>query len=331
MRAPSLVPLVVLGLLLHGPFAAAGPRTFDRLTYTAPEGWSVEETNRGHVQLSRTGPDSYCLVAIYASTPATGDLAASFASEWQGVALRTIDAVAAPAATLSDLGNTRAAMGAAQSTIKGSPAVAILVVLDAGSQVVSVLIVTPSMEAFSAYEADVKGLLAGLAVTRAETGAPAPPPQEEGGRLVIPPPTRPITVADLAGEWKHEDRISTTYVDRYSGSYAGSDHLAFRDTWTITAKGGITSDFFAIRNGKKLVEKTHGTIGAAGHVIDVRMGSPAKYVVRGWLDLPAMTILKICGPFYGGEVPRDVLENPEKGGNLNQTWVRHKPRSSKPD
>jgi hypothetical protein len=49
-------------------------------------------------------------------------------------------------------------------------------------------------------------------------------------------------------------------------------------------------------------------------------------VIRGWLEGPEMTVLKICGPFYG-EVPADVLARPEpgkpeQGFNLNQYWIR---------
>src|SRR6185369_483067 len=54
-----------------------------------------------------------------------------------------------------------------------------------------------------------------------------PPVTTSGGKLVIPPPTRTIVVADLAGEWGITEGINTTYVDRYTGVYAGTDSLHF--------------------------------------------------------------------------------------------------------
>lgn len=50
-----------------------------------------------------------------------------------------------------------------------------------------------------------------------------------------------------------------------------------------------------------------------------------KYVVRGWLELPDITILEVCGPWYGDDViPAEILSNPQQGANLNKKWVRKK-------
>jgi hypothetical protein len=306
--------------LLAGP-AAAAPRTFDLVTYTTPDGWNVDESRRDLVSLSHATTTSYCMVSIYAGTPAVGDLEACFAAEWKGVMLRTIDEVAAPAVTQGTVGNTRAALGGTPATIKGAPAVAMLTVLDAGASVVSIVTLASSMPAFEGCNPDLQRLLGGLTVRRVDA-APA-----GDGKLVVPRPTRALTLADLAGEWKHEDRISTTYVDRNTGAYAGSDNLAFREGWTITSKGAVTSDFFAIRNGKKILEKTAGTIAVLPNaILEVRVGSPAQYVIRGWLETPGLTVLKIVGPFYLPEgVTPEHLGDTDKGSNLSQYWIRKKP------
>jgi hypothetical protein len=311
-----VVTLTGLACLAGHEVLAAPQRTFDRVTYTAPDGWKVEETNRGFVSVSRAGSAHYCLIAIYEARPAGADLEASFAAAWDGVALLTLDSgVAAPTSTRGDVGGGRAALGATAATIKGSPAAAILIVLDAGPSVVPILILSPTTETFAAYEADVKQLLASLVVQRA-------PKNGGGGGLAVPPPARALTVADLAGEWKKEDRVSTLYVDRDTGAHAGHDSLAFRDTWTIGKTGSMTIDFFAVRNGKKIVDKQVGAvrISTAG-VIDISIGAAPKYLVRGWLEMPGMTVLRIVGPFYG-EVPADVLASPTKGANMNQDYVR---------
>jgi hypothetical protein len=50
-----------------------------------------------------------------------------------------------------------------------------------------------------------------------------------------------------------------------------------------------------------------------------------KYVIRGWLELPDMTILEVCGPWYNDDViPAEIFSNPNQGANLNSKWVRKK-------
>ena len=54
------------------------------------------------------------------------------------------------------------------------------------------------------------------------------------------------------------------------------------------------------------------------------MSNMQRYVFRGWLDLPDMTIMKLNGPWYDDPIPSNILSNPEQGVNLDQTWVRKK-------
>ena len=151
-------------------------------------------------------------------------------------------------------------------------------------------------------------------------------PQYPNGKLVVPLPTRQLTIADLAGEWGEDaSRISTTYVDRSSGAYRGTDNLTFRSKMTITSSGGYINDFFAIQNGKKIIDKTNGSVRIDGRVFSITQKNTAKYVIRGWLELPDMTIWVLCGPWYDGDaIPPEIFSNPEQGANLNQTWVRKK-------
>lgn len=200
LRLSLWIIAVVVGLAIPA-HAATEARTFDRVTYTAPEGWKVvEETGRGLVSISRLEANSYCLVAIYASQPASGDLAASFSAEWKNVALQSIDPMPEPTHTVGDVGNTRAALGGGEATIKGEPATAALIVLDAGASVVPIAILSSSTEAFAACNDEVKAMLAGLVVVRADATPAEPAPGADGGKLVIPPPP-PLTLTDLAGEW----------------------------------------------------------------------------------------------------------------------------------
>jgi hypothetical protein len=180
-----------------------------------------------------------------------------------------------------------------------------------------------------AYIKQIETFILGIDLDK--TVAPAPPVQtaaplrDESGRLIIPLPTRQLTIADLVGEWGQNDGINTRYVYRDSGTYAGAESLHFTAKMTITAQGGYANDFFAIENGKKIKEDTTGTVAVAGRILVIKQGNTKKYVIRGWLELPDMTILEICGPWYNDDViPAEYFTNPDKGANLDKKWVRKK-------
>lgn len=308
---------------------SASVRTLDLVTFTAPAGWTVEERGGGigkHVVLTRSSTSSYCMIVIYSSTPAVGDLAASFAAEWKSVVLETIDAVPAPMPAISTVGETRVAVGGATSTTGGQPVVSLLVLLDAGSRVVSMLVLSPTIAAFDAYKAEVDATLAGLVVQRIGE-PPQAPVISDGGRLVVPAPSRTIVVADLAGEWGRNDGINTTYVDRYTGAYAGTDSIHFTEKWVITSNGTISLDFFGIQNGKRIAEKSSGVATLAAGILAIKMTNEQRYVLRGWLESPDMTVMRLNGPWYDS-IPADILSNPEQGTNLDKNWVRLGPRPS---
>ncbi len=320
MRYLSWIQFVLAGTVL----SAQPVSTWEMLSYTPPPGFHVVQKpdGGGRVELTKSSRTNYCLIAIYSSTPAGNNLEASFASEWQAVMLKTISAVAAPSPQVKNLGNARAAVGRATSTTGGQPVSAMLVVLDAGARVLSMIVLTPTLAGYDAYAADVEGMLSTLSVQRVNASNKIPP--TGGGRLVIPPPDRNLTMADLAGEWGHNDGITTTYVDRSTGVYTGSESLHFTDKWTFSKDGEISLDFFAIRNGKKIVEKSNGTATLGGGLLVIRMSNMQRFVFRGWLDLPDMTIMKLNGPWYADPIPSNILSNPEQGVNLDQTWVRKK-------
>lgn len=297
---------------------------WEMVSYTAPAGFqSVQKPDGGgRIEFTKASRDNYCLMAMYASTPAGQSLEESFAAEWEAVAVKSIRRVAAPVPAVKATGNTRAAIGRAESTSGGQPVSAMLIVLDAGARVVSLLVLTPTLSAYDAYAAEVEGMLRTMTVERRGEGSPAP--TSAGGRLVIPPVGRSLTIADLAGDWGHNDGITTSYVDRATGAYAGTDSIHFTNRWTISKDGGIALDFFGIRNGKKIVEKSSGTVVLTGGVLAITMSNRQRYVLRGWLELPDMTIMKLNGPWYDAPIPASILSNPEQGTNLDQTWVRKK-------
>jgi len=150
-------------------------------------------------------------------------------------------------------------------------------------------------------------------------------------RSIFGPSARPLTMADLAGEWTHKGSSLTRCVDRYTGAYVGDDSITMRTTWRITASSAITSDSFGVHNGTPFVESTIGRCRLDGNILHIRLkgGARAKYVVRGWLEHLTTTVLKLNGPWHG-DIPPEVLDDPDEGGSCDQTWLRKAESPSQP-
>ena len=219
--------------------------------------------------------------------------------------------------------------GGGAAEFGGTKAIAFLTVISGFGKAVSVLGVTNDHAYIPQFQAFITGVTMDKTVAATDSNIPdAPLALDSDGNLVIPQPTRQLTIADLAGEWgDNPGRIATTYVDRSSGSYVGTDSLHFTSKWTIDPNGQYTNDFFEVRNGKKLSDVTTGSISIVGRLISIKHKGTAKYVVRGWLELPNMTILKVAGPWYDNqEIPERVFTDFSEDSRfiLTSKWVRKK-------
>jgi hypothetical protein len=263
----------------------------------------------------------FCIMTLYGATPGTGRAESDFKREWANLVVKSMSAEQNPKTESHTESGWTVTGGGSPVEFDGGKAFALLTVMSGGGRTVSVLGVFNDESYVSALAAFSESVVLGKAV--AETPATTPAPQIQNGRLVIPPITRQLTIADLVGEWGENAGITTTYIDRYTGTYAGFESLHFTSKMTITPAGGFLNDFFAIQNGRKIKENTSGSVSISGRVLSIRHKNTAKYVIRGWLELPDITILEICGPWFDNDViPADIFTNPDKGWNLDKKWVR---------
>lgn len=292
--------------------------------YTPPATWT-RTAQQNVVAFSdvnqKTG--SFCIITLYGATPGTGNPQGDFKREWNNLVVKTLNAEPNPKTeTEVDDGWTATAAGTAVD-FNGGKALALLTVLSNGDRTVSILAVFnhPS------YETQLVAFNSSLEFDKAVAAVAPPPagPQLQDGKLVIPMPSRQLTIADIAGEWGETAGLNTRYVDRYTGTYAGFESLHFRNKMTFTAAGGYANDFFAINNGRKVNENTLGRVSINGRVLSITERNTAKYVIRGWLELPDMTVLTVCGPWYDNDViPDAIFSNPDQGANLDKNWIRKK-------
>ena len=91
------------------------------------------------------------------------------------------------------------------------------------------------------------------------------------------------------------------------------------------SNGRYVNDFFEIRNGKKLSDVTAGTFTIVGRLLTIKHKGTAKYVIRGWLELPDITILRIAGPWFDDQVIPDKVFTDFSADSeymLTKKWVR---------
>jgi len=314
--------------VLVSPVASAQTEKLGIVKYTAPSGWTKTQKQENVIVFSsqnQTG--GFVIITLYGAAPGTGNPQSDFAREWKTLVLQNMTAEASPATeAASDAGWTAVGGGGAVE-FGGAKAIAFLTVISGFGKAVSVLGVTNDQAYIPQFQAFIGAIEMDKTLAPAiNTPAANPLSLDRDGNIVIPEPTRQLTIADLVGKWgDNPGRIATTYVDRSSGAYVGTDSLHFTSTWMIDASGRYTNDFFEVRNGQKLRDITNGTITIAGRLISIKHKGTAKYVVRGWLELPNMTILKVAGPWFDNqEIPERIFTDFSEDSRfiLTAKWVR---------
>ena len=325
----SLFVLTVVGLFAPQT-AFCQTEKLGTVSYTPPKGWrrSPSENIVTFSELNET-TGRFCTITLYGATPGTGNPQSDFAREWNNLVVKPFKGDANPKTETEAADGWTAIAGGGAVDFQGSKALALLTVFSNGGTTVSVLGIFND----EAYSNQLTAFVTGMDIekekaTVAATTAPATQAAlqyDAYGHLIIPLPTRQLTIADLAGEWGQNDGINTRYVYRDSGTHDGADSLHFTNKMTLTAQGGYYNDFFAIQNGRKIKEDTSGTFAVSGRVLVIKDRNLRKYVIRGWLELPDMTIFVVCGPWYDDDViPAEHFTNPDKGANLDSKWVRKK-------
>src|SRR4051812_26226889 len=247
--------------------------------YTPPEGWAKAAKEHAVVfsEIDQAA-GHFCFITLYSAGSSTGNPQSDFAREWNERVVKPWGAGANPKTeTVPDNGWTAISAGA-QIDFGGNPAFALLTVISGFGKTVSVLGVLND----DSYLAPLTAFLQKMDIdktnpaptdTAPANAAPAAVPAlqyDDYGHLIIPPPTRQLTLADLAGQWGESEGINVRYVDRYSGTYAGADSLHYKIKMTFTAEGGYYDDFYAIQNGKMIKEKAAGAVAIKGRVLVIK-------------------------------------------------------------
>lgn len=327
-RLTPLATILLAFIFVHA--AQAQTDKLGAISYAAPAGFT--KTAQEHaVVFSKLDQEkgNFCFITLYAAGATSGNAQQDFVREWKTRVVEPWKGEPNPKTETVPDGGWTAIAGGGLIDFQGNKAFAFLTVMSGFGKSVSVLAVLndeaflPSFQSFI-ERMDIDKTVASVPTQSAPVATPALQ-YDSYGHLLIPAPTRQLTIADIVGQWGESDGINVTYVNRYSGTYAGTDSLHYKSKMTFTADGGYFNDFYAIQNGKMIKEKSGGKIAINGRVLSIRQNNLAKYVIRGWLELPDMTIFEVCGPWYDDDaIPQAIFDNPAQGANLNRKWVRKK-------
>jgi hypothetical protein len=328
-RLASLVLVASIVCLFNSQLVVGQTEKLGDIKFTAPRGWtkSAQENAVTFSEIDQKA-GKFCIITLYAATSSTGNPQADFAREWNNLVVKKFGAEPNPKTGATQDDGWIATGGGAPIDLQGTKAFAFLTVASGFGKTVSILALLNDDAYLVALQSFVEGMDIDKTSTRTANTAPTAVPAlqyDDFGRLLIPLPSRQLTMADLAGQWGESEGINVRYVDRYSGTYAGADSLHYKTKMTFTAGGGYFDDFYAIQNGKLIKEKAAGAVAVNGRILVIKTTNLQKYVIRGWLELPDMTILEVCGPWYNDDViPQEIFLNPVQGANLNKKWVRKK-------
>ncbi len=317
--------LLFVGVSFSTSFAQT--ETLGDISYTAPKGWT--KTAKEHaVVFSDLNPaeGQFAFITLYATGVSEGSPQKDFAREWKTRVVEPWGGESTPKTVTEPDNGWTAVAGGSQIDFNGNKAFAFLTVISGFGKSVTLLGILKNESYLPPLQAFAEGMKIDKTPRANNVAAATAAPvlqYDSYGHLIIPLPTRQLTLADIAGNWGEAASFHQRYVYRSSGAYAGADSLTFKSKMTFTSDGGFYNDFYAIQNGKMIKEKTGGRISINGRVLSVKQANTAKYVIRGWLEMPDMTVLEVCGPWYDDDViPQEIFNNPNQGANLNAQWVR---------
>jgi hypothetical protein len=329
MTKASLV--VALALVSH--LAVAGtpvlaPYKGANVTVSFPKGWTVADQNGVYVaQQDPKRADAASILFIYSPAVAS-------ATEDQ-----LLDAMTGRVA--SDFKVTKRApipggghLMIGDGTVGGIKVrLGAVAIIANGQAIVSVLVAkTSEFDGLGGI-----GLATQVAGSLQIPQAAAPPPQQtpaapaSSGPLTVPPPTRQVTLADMQGQWQHDDHVLKSYVSVSTGGYAGYSVIADTEKWFIDAKGNMTDDYAGTHAGVggtfQVSSKHPETITIDGNLFvrspEKGQGIPKYFWIRGWEQRADITVIKINGPYYD---PKQIEERCktrlDQCANLDEYWVR---------
>ena len=345
--------LAVILLVTSSALAVAKPLTltpFDAGAFTVsmPEGWAVHgDASSGAVlaQQDAKRADAAQLLVVVSKTPASDDQALDAIVGKAATGLKIVQRGALPGGAGKQLiaegvtGGVKVRLGAIAIGNGGGIVIGLVVAkVDDFDGLGGIGLVANALGSLNANGAAAPAPAPALA-----PAAQAPPAQvgrdavmtpqfDSYHSLIIPPPSRALTLADLAGDWTDDSGALTNYYSASTGAHVGYSAVVGKENWLISAKGGLVDTYHGATVSNKAVHAIDETsdasitLSADGVLAMVFKKFPQQttlYLVRGWFVGPDVTMVKLVGPFYNTIAPEARKPEPNGYSYLRRVFVRN--------
>lgn len=288
--------------------------TLDGVQYTPPQGWA-RTPKQGAVVFTDVDKttNAFCILTIFGQTPGLGDAGKDFAVKWNEWAVKGLGAELGPPAGLQTTAEGWQVVSAAsQVEFQGVKSVALLTVVSGFGKVAGMLAIFND----KAYLPKVQAFLDTLKLDKTPIAVQTVTPKSEQGidaQVNDPFPTQPgyapqkpltgilkptITIADLAGTWDSGAGSVQTYIDTYTGNYAGTNTTFFGEKYVIHPDGTFEY-LFVGRSGNRTVRETDGgtvSLGGGYVLLKFKGRDARKYQLIAFNIQPSgATILSLVG------------------------------------
>jgi hypothetical protein len=336
--------LVIAVVIAWCAIAGAGTptmTTYDAKAFTVsvPKSWTVvADASKGMVvaqQDPKRKDAAQLLVMVSANTSATADQ----------VLDQMLQAIANAKVIKRDpLPGGAGKLLVADGTVDGVKARLGAIAVANGSGVVVGMLISKATDfdglGGTATVASVLGSIKAASASTAPTGDTAPPATSTSSEvmtptydsynnLIVPPPRRTITQADMAGEWHVDNTVAKKYVSISTANHSGFSVTNVSQAYVVDAKGNmsskVSSKHITDSGGYQHDDAGTGTFTISSDrtiTIAQKGKNPVYYVVRGWFVGPDVTIMRANGPWYDlSAIPADIRTS-ARGGNLDDDFVR---------
>ena len=276
--------LLVLMLLVAAVCPLAGQvQTFDIASFTPPSGWTVAQSG-DHVVftfIDQTG-GTYVMLAVYASTPRSGDPEKDFASEWKNIVVKSFSQVAPPRSSLrktkSGLEFREASSGVSKN---GANSYVKLMVFSAEKRMLSVMAVASNQGAFDSRAPVINAFVDSMrvsaqAVAARPAGGGGGPASSAGN---IGPGGAPRG-SGIVGVWLGFKNYYPSYEPRPRYYVYFEDGTVFED---LPRKGlaGFNRAASKAESGQASYWGTYSVSGSSGTITKPGVKYPEKIEVQG--------------------------------------------------
>lgn len=315
--------------------------SLEGVQYTPPKGW-VKTQKQGAAVFTVVDKttNAFCVLTVYGESVSAGTAQQNFANQWNELVVKPFKADPNPKTeTKVAPGGLQGTAGGAEIDFGGVRSIALLTVFTGFGRTASVLTIFNDQTYLGQMQTFIDGIK--LDTTRVLSD-PTPTIQNND-----PFPDRPgytpqkplmgtlkssITMADLVGTWDQGAGSVQTYIDSYTGNYAGTNTSFYGEQYSIRSDGSFDYKFVGRSNNNTTRESDSGIIILSGGFIAFKFKTRAtqKYQFIAYMTQPnGAAILSLVGVhdnFQGYDAAGMSLECGHGSGYIHcvggEEWAR---------